>query len=1056
MDAMAEDAAIANDASVDAGADDARVDNGGAAPRARADCTEPWGWASSPPAAQPPRVPVTLGTAAPLAFGLQDVQYAPAIDRFVGVSVSPPTLRVFDAGGTAELTVVLGAAPTALAVAPDGSRAAVGHAGSVALIDLETGDDTILAFPAGVTDVVDAGGDFIYVTSGNSVAGFVHALYNIEIATGAVTFPSSGGLGHGMPIVLHPSGDRIYVADQLGPRAHFDISNGPAVPVSAADGEQLYACDALYLSADGDQALNGCGAVRHLDDDPDVDLTYKTGLPLPNAVLGAAHSAERGQYAVVFDQLSSNPVNPEPYAALIRSQVHAFGDDYFAAEGAATLPDYIESGQRAPLWGRWVSYSASADELYVIAETPPDSSLPGRLAVVTLPPALAAREPSASVDPDSAVMPLQTSVVDARYSRALDRIVMTSDRPAEITVLDPETLDRQRLPLVREPRDLTLDPSGEHAVVAYDGWVAHYALDPLRLLRLVPVGARVTMVAADDEQYAYSYVGTDGILIVELSTGEVRSSGYRSVFATGYYVAEQQALFSFAAYRIYRLEAHAGTVGAVTESPDDDSTCNEAWFAEDGRAFGACGHVFQADVDMLYRGTLPGFERVSYSGNDYIHHLDVSNAAALVALIPGKGSSSEPPSERVEREVRLYDDPYFARRGTVLVPSFAMDGQPLASFPRFVFFSADGNNLYILVDAAATAALDHDTGIVEVDLGSLALCPDAGPPPIATQGSQSGAATLSPLDFDVVDAELSRALDRIAIVSSDPPAIRLFDPERGQVTASVELPLAATSLSLAPDGLAAIVGHYGWVSKVGLEPLAVEATLPVSAMASDVAVGAAHAYVFPARDQTTTLRTLDLATGLETRTESIRAAQRGRLAPDGLSLFNVPATNTTDEQLRRIDLVAGLPISAPGVAVADGVGHDIWFAEDGARLFGSTGRVFDLQNPQAASLPQLGRLEPAWQVRSLAHSAASGRIAVAPLGNVQAQEAYVLLHDAATYGSAGQRTLPRFMAGGSPVPTSGRFVFFSEDGAELYVIVEAISTQPVAPRFGLVRMPTFE
>ena len=57
---------------------------------------------------------------------------------------------------------------------------------------------------------------------------------------------------------------------------------------------------------------------------------------------------------------------------------------------------------------------------------------------------------------------------------------MTSDRPAEITVLDPETLDRQRLPLVREPRDLTLDPSGHHAVVAYDGWIAHYALDPLR------------------------------------------------------------------------------------------------------------------------------------------------------------------------------------------------------------------------------------------------------------------------------------------------------------------------------------------------------------------------------------------------------------------------------------------------------------------------------------------------------------------------------------------------------------------------------------------------
>jgi hypothetical protein len=52
-------------------------------------------------------------------------------------------------------------------------------------------------------------------------------------------------------------------------------------------------------------------------------------------------------------------------------------------------------------------------------------------------------------------------------------------------------------------------------------------------------------------------------------------------------------------------------VGAVTESLDDDATCWEAWFAEVGRDFGACGHVFQADEDMLYRGTLSGFESAS-------------------------------------------------------------------------------------------------------------------------------------------------------------------------------------------------------------------------------------------------------------------------------------------------------------------------------------------------------------------------------------------------------------------------------------------------------------
>lgn len=118
--------------------------------------------------------------------------------------------------------------------------------------------------------------------------------------------------------------------------------------------------------------------------------------------------------------------------------------------------------------------------------------------------------------------------------------------------------------------------------------------------------------------------------------------------------------------------------------------------------------------------------------------------------------------------------------------------------------------------------------------------------------------------------------------------------------------------------------------------------------------------------------------------------------------------------------------------------------------------MFDLQSPQAASFALLGDIEIPPQARSLAHSAASDRIAAVPRGNVQSQETYVMLYDAESYGVVGQRPLPTFMAGGNAVPTSGRFVFFSEDGAELYVLVEAVSDQRLARRFGLVRMPTVE
>ena len=71
------------------------------------------------------------------------------------------------------------------------------------------------------------------------------------------------------------------------------------------------------------------------------------------------------------------------------------------------------------------------------------------------------------------------------------------------------------------------------------------------------------------------------------------------------------------------------------------------------------------------------------------------------------------------------------------------------------------------------------------------------------------------LDFRVVDAEYSAALERMVMVSAAPNRLHVFDPLTA-VDVPVDLPITPTSVSVSPDGLFAAVGHDGWVSYVDL------------------------------------------------------------------------------------------------------------------------------------------------------------------------------------------------------------------------------------------------
>src|SRR5262245_40407398 len=116
------------------------------------------------------------------------------------------------------------------------------------------------------------------------------------------------------------------------------------------------------------------------------------------------------------------------------------------------------------------------------------------------------------------------------------------------------------------------------------------------------------------------------------------------------------------------------------------------------------------------------------------------------------------------------------------------------------------------------------------------------------------------LDHRVVDAEYSPKSDLLVTVSANPSRLTIIDVQTGRTT-PVNLSLPPTSVSIDPLGLTAAVGHDASVTLVDLTSGTVKRVFPVTADVLDVVLGTNWAYVFPRRDQWTSIFSINLASG---------------------------------------------------------------------------------------------------------------------------------------------------------------------------------------------------
>lgn len=318
-----------------------------------------------------------------LSHDVVDAEYSKALDAIVMGSTTPSNaLYLYDVTTKVEHAVALSAAPTAVSVSPDGSKAAVGHDALISVVDLVAlGQGSATApptftVPMTVYDTVFDGRGFVHVFPKD---GAPQQFSSVDIAAGTVT-PGNGVVMASSHARLNPAGDAVYAADLNGSDwfEKIDVRQVPANVLYDSryvNGSRGYwpVCGNLWYRQDGTGLYTACGSLFQLSDVAAQDMLFQGSLQLTTA-LGAygerieslATSAGRQEIALIdhdFDYCTPFP----PHPSECFSHVGLYDIATNVRSAVFTLPPLsVNATARAQL-GSFVFYSANGQRRFLIS-----------------------------------------------------------------------------------------------------------------------------------------------------------------------------------------------------------------------------------------------------------------------------------------------------------------------------------------------------------------------------------------------------------------------------------------------------------------------------------------------------------------------------------------------------------------------------------------------------------------------------------------------------------------------------------------------------------------
>jgi len=287
---------------------------------------------------------------------------------------------------------------------------------------------------------------------------------------------------------------------------------------------------------------------------------------------------------------------------------------------------------------------------------------------------------------------LTYNVIDAEYSKSLDRIVLVAAEPSRLYLHDALTGEYQSVDLRFIPTSVSVSPNGNYAAVGHNGWISYVNLTTFAVSTL-QVRTDVLDVVLAGNGYVYAFPRQDqweNVHALNIASGVETTTGgsiYAGTLArlhpsgSAIYGADN----GLSPSDIERYDISTGPVTATRDSPyhGDYAMCGNLWFSEDGlRIFTRCGNAFTASAvpseDMLYRGALSGTTSIQH-----LHHATASgNVLALAETLS------------------IHDYLTLTREGLLQLPQLNL-GTRYPMTGRFVFHSADASKFYVVARTVA-------------------------------------------------------------------------------------------------------------------------------------------------------------------------------------------------------------------------------------------------------------------------------------------------------------------------------------------------------------------
>ena len=322
---------------------------------------------------------------------------------------------------------------------------------------------------------------------------------------------------------------------------------------------------------------------------------------------------------------------------------------------------------------------------------------------------------------------LDHEVIHAAFSAASGLLATVSASPARLNVFDLETGDSWSIGLPKDPCCVALRADGRFAAVAHDAAISYVDIAQRQIVKTYAITSNSFDVLLPSNGYVYVWPRTDqwqNVHAVNLATG-LEENGTDLIYAGSHAKLHPSGTFAYDIWflspaDLEKFDLSAGRPRRLGDSPyhGDFAMGYNLWFSPGGdKIFTEAGTVFRSSSstadDMRYMGTLPGAAGARMIAED-------ATRARIYSFSVGSGVgfSGVDPSLRTP-SIGIYSSQTLSALSSVPLPQVTMSGKLVDVDGYYLFPSADGRRLYMLVKAVQGSGLTLDWALYVVDRSTL-------------------------------------------------------------------------------------------------------------------------------------------------------------------------------------------------------------------------------------------------------------------------------------------------------------------------------------------------